>query len=139
VTMLRRDQLFRMHYDNRRVLEWESTIPSQIEQLIDSKPLQDINHGQNLRYISKLCKSNLYGKYISGGTNERKYKSLEEVVVRNFLKGLLSKPPMFNLYRDCFYSYANIIEYIKGYNPSIKLTGPGLAVLQQRINADRIK
>lgn len=139
VTMVRRDQLFRMHFDNRRVLEWETTIPTQIECLVDSKPLRDIKHGQNLRAISKISKNKLFGKYTSGGTNERKYSRVEDVAVRNFLKGLLSTPPLFNLNRDNFYGYPSIVEYIKTYDSSIKLTCPALAVIQYRVNVDKLK
>lgn len=54
VTKIYRDQQFRMHFDNKRVL-----IPLNNNiGLMDSKPLNTVKHGENLRYISKLPKQN---------------------------------------------------------------------------------
>lgn len=130
VTMVRRDQIFRMHFDNRRLLDWETTIPSTIEKFIDSKPLLDISQGQNLRFIGRLSKNKQYGKYTSIKTVTN-YKSQEEVVIRNFLKCLLSSPPLFNLYYD-FANYQEILEYIHSYNPQLKLTSDDIAILKYR-------
>jgi hypothetical protein len=52
VTMVYRDQLFRMHYDNKRVLV-DDRLGLTEEVLLDSKPLQNISQGENLRFISK--------------------------------------------------------------------------------------
>lgn len=137
VTMLHRDQLFRMHYDNRRLLEWETTIPSSIEQLVDSKPLEGINQGKNLRYISQISKRQLYGKYISSGKVLKSYGSKDEIAIRNFLKGLLSTPPKFNLNRNDFYTYGSIVEFIKRFNSEIELKENELALMQYRLKKVR--
>lgn len=137
VTMVYRDQLFRMHYDNRRLLEWETTIPATIEKLVDSKPLEDINQGKNLRYISQLSKRKLYGKYISSGKALNSYGSKVEIAVRNFLKGLLSTPPKFNLNRNDFFTYCSIVEFIKSFNSEIKITESELALMQHRVKKVR--
>jgi hypothetical protein len=139
VTMIRRDQLFRMHFDNRRVLEWETTIPSSIESLVDSKPLEDIIQGQNLRFISRLSKNKLYGKFTSPGKSMRVYKNNEEIVIRNFLKGLLSTPPLFNLNRSGFLTYEEILDFINHYNPSIKVTVGMLSNLKWRVSMGSLK
>ena len=132
VIMQHRDQLFRLHFDNRRRLDWEPTIPSSIEQLVDSKPLDNIEEGKNLRGISRLYKAKLYGKYTSEGKGISSYRNSEEIVIRNFLKALLSTPPLFNLSREDFYSYSSIIEYIKTYNPKIDLNQDKLAYIKKR-------
>ena len=135
VTMEHRDQLFRMHYDNRRVLNWEPTIPSSLEVFIDSIPLKSVDEGKNLRFISRVYKTKLYGKYSNLGVGKLKYagnKSNEEIIVRNFLKGFLSTPPLFNLSREGFYGYESLIEFIKCYNPSIKLTPDILSHIKKR-------
>jgi hypothetical protein len=52
ITMVYKDQLFRMHYDNRRLLvlpKNNSSNPS----LLVSNSLQNISQGPNLRFISK--------------------------------------------------------------------------------------
>ena len=139
VTMQRRDQLFRMHFDNRRVLEWETTIPSSIECLIDSNPLIDINQGKNLRFIGRLSKSIPYAKYTSAGKSLSKYKNQDEIAVRNFLKGLLSTPPMFNLNREEFYGYQSIIDFVKNYSSTINITDESLAKIKQRVSKKNFK
>jgi hypothetical protein len=141
VTMVHKDQIFRMHFDNRRVLEWESTIPSTIEHLIDSKPLTTISHGKNLRFISRLSKNKLYAKYLGVKRKENISSSNkeEEVIVRTFIKGLLSTPPKYNLNRFKVKTYREIIDYIHQYNPSIKLNESALAMVQRRIKVKEIQ
>jgi len=139
VTLNYRDQLFRMHFDNRRQLEWETTIPSTVEVLIDSKPLENVRQGKNLRFISKIVKTNLYGKYTSGGKKLSKYRSKEEIVERNFLKGLLSNPPLFNLHRSEFKRYKDIVEWIKEFNPKAKVTEDSLSYLNSKVSLKIMK
>ena len=133
VIMLRRDQIFRMHYDNRRQLEWETTIPTGIEILVTSKPLEDVMQARNLRFISRLCKQPLYGKYIGVNKSLSRYKNTDEIVVRNFLKCLLSNPPLFNLHRAELQSYQSVVEYIKSYKSSITISSTSLAKIQAKI------
>lgn len=139
VTMVRRDQLFRMHYDNRRVLDWETTIPASIEVLVDSKPLLDVEEGRNLRSVARLTKQPQYGKYIGGAKKLRSYKSKEELVIRNFLKCLLTQPPLFNLTRVELNTYPLVLEYIKTYDPRIKLTTNSLALITTHIKTSKVK
>jgi len=117
VTMKYRDQLFRMHYDNRRKLAWEPTIPSTCEVLIDSQPLQTTKEGENLRSISGMYKKKLYGKYTSLSTSVNKYKNNDDIAIRNFIKGVLTTPPLFNLPLEAFSSRQALIDFIDGYKP----------------------
>ena len=133
VTMVRRDQLFRMHFDNRRILEWETSIPPTIENLIDSKPMEDIDQAKNLRFIARMSKNKQYSKYSNSGKSVNKYVNSSEIAVRNFLKGLLSTPPMFNLSRGDFYTYGSIVEYIKDFDPKIKINEVSVSLIQQRV------
>jgi hypothetical protein len=102
--------------------------------LVDSQPLKDISEGKNLRYISQLVKRKEYGKYISLGKGFNSYACKDEIAVRNFLKGLLSTPPKYNLNRSDFISYASIVEFVKGFDSGIKVTESGLALMQFRLN-----
>jgi hypothetical protein len=52
VVMVKKDQLFRMHFYNRRVLQGETSIPPAVEMLMDSLPLPEIKVGANFRGIS---------------------------------------------------------------------------------------
>lgn len=139
VTMIKRDQLFRMHYDNRRVLEWEVTIPSSVEVLVDSKPLETIAQGRNLRFIARLIKQPQFGKYIGGSKKLRSYRGQEDLVIRNFLKCLLSTPPLFNLTRDELTTYQNIIDYLKLYNATVTTTPNTLAHIAYKVRHSRLK
>ena len=87
-----------------------------------------------------MYKTKLYGKYSNIGVGKLKYKgnkSNEEIIVRNFLKGLLTTPPLFNLNIDSFYRYGGIIEFINDFDPSFNITPKMLAHLKQR--RDEIK
>ena len=132
VTMKYRDQLFRMHYDNRRVLLWETTIPSTIEALVDSKPLKDVQDGDNLRSISRMYKQKLYGKFSNAGAGVNKYRGNEEIAVRYFLKGVVATPPKFNLPIDSFNTYREIIAFVKDFNPKLRFTENDLSKYKSR-------
>jgi hypothetical protein len=131
VTMKYRDQLFRLHFDNRRVLDWESTIPSTVECLIDSAPVACVKTGEGLRFIGSLVKKKLFGKYTSSSGNN-KYKISDEIAVRNFLKGVVSTPPLFNLPSDCFKTRKDLISFVERYNPALNISLESLSRYRQR-------
>lgn len=122
VTMKYRDQIFRMHYDNRRVLASESSIPPTIEKLVDSVPVPEISVGKNLRYLGSILKKKQYSRFISSKGVKNVYEKSSEVPLRNFIKGLLSSPPLFNLPTNAFESYVSVLDFIKRYDPSIKMS-----------------
>ena len=138
VTMVYTDRQFRMHFDHRRLLQWESTIPSTIEQLIDSKPIANVTQAKNLRYIARMSKTKLYTKF-SSVKSLNSYKDEDELAIRKFLKGLLSTPPCFNLSRDDLLSYPLIIEYIQNYNPKLKYSPATLAKIKKSVNSLGVK
>jgi hypothetical protein len=132
VTMVYRDQLFRMHFDNKRILLDEGKDLSK-EILLDSNPLNSVSQGENLRFISKLPKLKQYTRFSNLVVNNAaRYKSVEDLAVINFVKGLLISPPMFNLHRVGLEEYKDIVAYLKAYNPKIKLNEKGIAVLKSR-------
>ena len=136
VTMIYKDQNYRMHFDNKRVLE--APIERQIregvlsEVLMNSRPLSTTCHGENLRYISKIPKVKQYSRFSGTVGKTLRYKKMEDLAVQNFVKGLLSNPPMFNLHRVGLESYKAIVSYIKNYNSSIKITEDSIASLKNR-------
>ena len=133
VTMEYKDQQFRMHFDNKRVIEVPSELGIGIggEFLFDSRPLENVTHGENLRFIGKLTKVKQYTRY-SGKGNVVRYNKLEDLAINNFVKGLQTNPPLFNLNRVVLKKNKDIIEFLKGYNPEIKLTENSIAVLKYR-------
>ena len=128
VTMVYKDQQFRMHYDQKRLLEYKETVDG----LLDSKPLKNIIQGENLRYIGKLYKSKQYNKFSNLGGSGNKYNNHLELAVRNFVKGLLSEPPMFNLHRVGLESNQKIVDFIHRFNPEIKITVNSISLLKNR-------
>ena len=133
VTMKYRDQLFRLHYDNRRVLRWESSIPGAVEKLVDSDPIVAVEECKNLRYIGMLHKQKMYSKFTAGGLLKNKYVCQEEVAVRHFLKGLVTSPPSFNLPSNPFKSNKEVIDFLKRYKPGLRLTPDRVSKYRVRV------
>jgi hypothetical protein len=103
-----------------------------VELLVDSKPIEGVKDGENLRYIGSLLKKKTYSKFsnVSGLGNQ--YKDREDVAIRNFLKGLVSSPPLFNLPSNVFQTDIEVIEYIKSYKPGIKISRERVAKYRLR-------
>jgi hypothetical protein len=73
----------------------------------------------------------LYGKYTTSvGSN--KYGASDEIAVRKFLKGVLSSPPLFNLPTGYFETRAELVSYVKGYNPDLKISLESLSRYKNR-------
>ena len=128
VTMVYKDQQFRMHYDNKRLLECKETFDG----LLDSKPHENIKQGENLRGIGKVYKTKQYSRFANLGVGGTKYLKPVELAVRNFVKGLLSEPPMFNLHRVGLESNQKIVDFIHRFNPEIKITVNSISLLKNR-------
>ena len=123
VTKILKDQIFRLHFDNRRIIivpkEFENSIDfSKI--LLDSKPLPNITKAKNLRGIVNLHKNTVYQKQSNFSKNSR-YKNYKEISIRNFIKGLLATPSKYNLNKKDFIDYNSIIHFIKEYDPNFKI------------------
>jgi hypothetical protein len=123
------DQVFRLHFDNKRRIIDEDIRTSMQDvdirilmseencKLFDSEPLNDANECKVLRAISQLPKKRAYQRLTStsGGS---KYKSNIELAVRNFLKVLFNNE--MNLDSNQFTSYKDIIEFLNGFYESIE-------------------
>jgi hypothetical protein len=134
VTPVYRDQLFRMHYDNRRIII-DPVNPENLnfnDCLLFSKPVRNVEEAANLRFISKISKTGLYSIQTSAGSNTNSYRTYEDLAVRNFIKGLLSTPPKFNLNRTELDSYRKIIDFVQAYKPRIKYTVASISALKNR-------
>lgn len=67
-----------------------------------------------------MHKTKLYGKY--GSVSNTKYKFIEEIAVRNFVKGLLAFPPLFKLKPNAFLTRQSILDFLNAYDPRIKIS-----------------
>lgn len=133
VTRVYKDQMFRLQYDNKRLIiipkGYEDTIDfSNI--LLDSIPVPNKEFSKTLRFLSKFHKQSIYSKGTSTSSGN-KYKSYIELAVRNFLRGLLSNPPLYNLKND-WQSYSEIIDFVREFDDRIKITKQSISNLKNR-------
>ena len=110
VTAKYRDQQFRLHFDNKRVIQAPDSSKTSLHVLQGSDPVKTIKHCENLRFISKLPKISQYSKYSNSGIEKVKYKNGEDIAIKCFIKGLLSEPPLFSLHRRDLKDYKSIID-----------------------------
>jgi hypothetical protein len=134
VTRVYKDQVFRLHYDNRRLIQipdnFDESIFDLSKTLLDSKPVKSIEESRNLRNISKIHKIKLYNKETTA-LSSNTYKDYSDLAIRNFIKGLLSEPRLYNL-DDSLKTYSDIIEFINGYKGSKKITKSSISHLKNR-------
>lgn len=103
-----------------------------IECLVDSKPVEGVKQGENLRYISSILKKRMYSKFISNSMLHNKYKDKHEIVIRNFVKGLVSTPPLFNLPPSAFTNNQKVIEFLKGYKQDVQINPERVSMYKGR-------
>lgn len=133
VTMKYSDQIYRVMYDNKRFIidEIEGKRLDPTETLLDSKPLEKVEEGRLLRYVSNLPKSVAYAKTTSIRMGN-KYHKTNELVYRNFVKALLNNE--LNLDLNQFKNYKEIVEFVKIYWPDSKISTNYIAQLKRRGN-----
>ena len=125
--------MFRLHFDNKRIIfDKESVNIFDFDfsnRLLDSKPVKDIKNCANLRNISKILKTRTYQKHsnIQWGNT---YNKFIDLAIRNFIKAVLACPPLFNL--TPFLNYQEIIDFIKEFDHSIKISKQKISNLKSR-------
>lgn len=156
VTMVYNERIFRLHYDNRRVIDdssyntgsgYENLITDGISKvenaivdvsnvLLDSRPVQDITRCKNQRFLSKIAKLKIYNRETSQSSTmlRSRYKGQIELAIRTLLKGLLSTPTMFNLGVNPFNNYEEIVDYINSYpnKGNLRISKYSLSKLRNR-------
>jgi hypothetical protein len=123
VTRTYSDQIFRIMYDNKRIIvDSDNT-------LFDSIPLRQADIGELLRYISSLPKTKQYSRN-SSSINLNKYNSNIELITRNFVKALLNNQLGLNL--NSFENYKHIVSYLRKYDNDIKISENYISQLKRR-------
>lgn len=132
VTMTYADRIYRMEYDNKRIL----VVPKELinaqdfsNVLLDSVPSQNASLAEGLRYLAGVHKKRDYNRMTTKNVGS-KYKSYLDTAVRNFIKGCLTNPPGYNL--TAFDNYSDLIEFVKNYNPKYKISKSSLSHLKNR-------
>jgi hypothetical protein len=137
VVMKYMDREFSLCYDNRRKIIEDPKVKN-IDMscnLLESEPLKDKNEALTYREISKILTKTIYSRYTTK-TSNKGYKTVLESAVRTFIKGLLAEKPMFGLdqHRDQFKTYKDIIDFVRGFEKTkkISLTKSGISNLRHR-------
>lgn len=129
VTGVFSDQVYRVMYDNKRII-----LDDLNSDLLDSRPLDKIEEGMLVRYISQLPKTVLYSRNIQSVSS--RYKSKDELIIRNFLKALLRNE--LNLRSDSFNNYREIVSFIKDFRPGYNISENYISQLKRRGNFVRV-
>jgi hypothetical protein len=130
VTKLFQDQVYRLLYDNRRLIIDSKNKDTNTFELLDSKPLKDITEGANLRNTSRFLHTIFYNRRTHKVVTA-KYKNYIELAVRNFIKMLLLDPNKLNIKND-FKNYNEIIDYLKKFYPKLKISKSSISHLKNR-------
>lgn len=127
VTAIYKDQIFRLLFDNKRVIkDWVK------RDLLDSSPVKDVDQAEMFRFLGKLSNSNIYQKNsTSSNSYNNTYKDMTDIMVRNFVRCLLSNE--MNLDKNYFKNYAEIVDFIKKYDNNIRISTNIIAQLKRRI------
>lgn len=133
VTPCYSDKIFRMHYDNRRVIDDKLVI----DRLLDSKPSTNVESARLYRFVGKLPTAMSYNKTLSSREVSNKYNNVLDIAVRSFIRGLFNKD--YNLDISAFKDYKEVVEFVTKFDNSIKLTVNTVASLKRRpLNKRRI-
>jgi len=131
VTDSYREKVFRMLFDNRRII-----IDDSIEgmgSLKDSKPVLNTSVALLNRFIGKMSSQVSYHKNTHNTPLKTRYNSKLELGIRTFIRGLFSKD--YNLDISIFENYKDVVDFIKGYNGyngSYKINENVIALLKRR-------
>jgi hypothetical protein len=130
VTPTYKDQIFRMHFDNRRIIQAEvNDIDIDIDVILNSLPVPNKEYCATLRYVSKVHKTRIYHKNTSSRLGN-KYRNYTELAIRTFLKGIFADK--YNIDKSLFSSYNDIIDFIKNYDNKARVSKQGLSSLKNR-------
>ena len=137
VTVVYKDQKFRLIYDNRRVMIEPKGFDGfdMSDKLFDSNPHQDITGCANARFLSKFYNNTPFLKTTPVKSYAKAvYKSGLDVGVRCFIKGYLAKTPCFGLRGDEFQSYVDLINFILGFDQAkgVKISRQSISNLKRK-------
>jgi hypothetical protein len=138
VTMVLKDQVFRLLYDNRRHIQEpqifkESKTFDLSSYILDSKPLKNVKECKSLRFLSKFPTTKPFNQN-NANKALTSYKSNLEIGVRNFIKAYYSKNEKFGLKGNEFKHVKDLIDFIYGNKStkSIKISTSSISKLRNR-------
>jgi hypothetical protein len=155
VTMLYRDQKFSLIFDNRRLIIDEELLKNEesikrvndyidnndnnddikpVGGLLDSIPLLNVVQCRNLRSISKKARVTEYNmrSSMTSNSSNNAYRYYTDLAIRNFVKGLISNPPIYPGIARELNTYDKIIMFILNYYPKIRISKSSISNLKRR-------
>jgi hypothetical protein len=129
VTESFREKVFRMLYDNRRVV-FDKPINS-TSALRDSKPVFNVSEAALNRFVGSLDRKVAYNKntQVTDGLCT-KYNNRLDICVRQFIRGLFSKS--YNTDIGSFNNYKELVDFIKAHDKNYKINENMIALLKRR-------
>jgi hypothetical protein len=133
-----KDQVFRLHYDNRRRIiephDFKYTDSTDLSnKLLDSQPLENINKCKTLRFLAKFPTTKPFNKN-NANKAITSYKSSLEIGIRNFIKAYYCKNKEFGFKGNEFKNVKSLIDFIYGEVPakSVKITIHSISKIRNR-------
>ena len=99
--------------------------------LLDSKPLKNSVSCFNLRKIASKIRVSDYNQRTSFKI-DTKYKNYSDIAIRNFIKGIYSKPPIYSGIAERFKDYSSLIAFIKGFDTKFKISKQSISNMKNR-------
>lgn len=132
VTKTYSDRLFRLHFDNRRIIEITKGLENNKDYsntLLDSKPASSIDTIKYLRSMSKIEVKPTFDKRLSDLTvSSNKYKDFTDIAIRNFVKAILSNKVEGIEFPD----YKSLIDFVKDYKKDFKISKSSISHLKNK-------
>jgi len=99
--------------------------------LLDSKPLKNSVSCFNLRKIASKIRVSDYNQRTSVKI-DTKYKNYSDIAIRNFIKDIYSKPPIYSGIAESFKDYSSLIAFIKGFDTKFKISKQSISNMKNR-------
>lgn len=110
-----------------------NTLSNSEEELLNSQPLKvKYKWRRESEILWKNNKGKKSSRFSSIACNDTLYKTELDLTIINFVKGLISEAPLLNLHRVGLSKYRDIVDYLKIFKPSLKLTENPVWSLKKR-------
>jgi len=119
----------RGYYNNNSKFDLTKSFKEHL--LLDSKPLKNSVSCFNLRKIASKIRVSDYNQRTSFKI-DTKYKNYSDIAIRNFIKGIYSKPPIYSGIAESFKDYSSLIAFIKGFDTKFKISKPSISNMKNR-------
>ena len=127
------DRVFRMEFDNKRILnvpvDQASDQQDYSNTLLDSSPAQSVDVVGGLRFLGTVHRRTVYNKNLNSAGSSV-YKSYVDLAIRNFVKGCIKDPPGYNL--PVIGSYSEIVDFVKSFKANSKISKASISNLKNR-------